>query len=326
MKITLKTGYPVIPTMVFFALSMVAVTLVGCTTTATWLTDYETARETAALEGKNIFLLISSDAGGTDGAQLRKNVFDTPALLGGLTGNFVPVNLDFSEARFDAAEGSAEETQLMADLDVADKYSVETTPAAYLLTKEGYVIDTVAIDGTVTTGRELLSRVDARKSRVKEFAALLTAAETAAGLDKVRAIDALYEATQGEYRDILADVFRAVPALDPVNITGLVGKYLLQIAFIDAMKDFGAGNNAAGFSKFRTVAADPLLSPEEKQDAWLYLGIFTYQFTNNVADTVSYFRQAIAADPQSEQVPNIEQLIQQLTQASPQQQPAPGRR
>jgi thioredoxin-related protein len=304
-----------------FALTVALVTLAGCASVThnySWLTDYDTAQETAVREGKNIFLLISSDAEDANGAELRKNVFDTPALLNDLSQTFVTVNLDFTEARYDAAEkagsGSAEEEQLIRDIDVANKYGVQSTPIAYLLTKEGYVIDMVEIDDTVTTVKDLLALVNAKAPRVANFVALVSTVQTTQGLDKVRAIDALCEATENNYRPILDPVFRPVPGLDPKNETGVVGKYLLQIAFLDAVEAFGTGNMEKGFSAFRTVSTNSLLTPNEKQEALLFLAIFKGETGSDMSEVVTYLKQALAASPQSERAPDIQELITGLSE------------
>jgi thioredoxin-related protein len=316
MTITLKTL-----ARVMFALALAAVTLVSCTSVESvspiWLTDYDTAQKTAALEEKNIFLLFSRDAENETSAELRKNVFEDAALLNGLAKGFVAVNLDFAEARYDAAdkagEGSAEENQLIRDIDVANKYGVQVTPIVYLLTKEGYVIDTVEIDETVTTAQGLLTLADAKATRVAEFVSLVKTVQTTDGLDKVRAIDALCEITENNYRPILGIVFREVPALDPKDETGLVGKYLLQIAFLDAIDAFSIGDMEKGFSAFRNVSTHLFLSPDQKQEALLFLAIFKGETGSSMAEVVTYLKEALAASPQSDKATEIGQLITGLS-------------
>jgi thioredoxin-related protein len=315
MTITFKSGIRAV-----FALILAAVILAGCASVSSspvWLTDYDTAQETAESEGKSIFLLISSDEEDANGAEMRKNVFDAPSLLSGLAKTFVAVNLVFTEERDNAAEeageGSAEEEQLIRDIEVANKYGVQTTPIAYLLTKEGYVIDILEIDETVTTAKNLLDLVSAKTPRVAEFADMVSAVQTTGGLEKVRAIDVLCEATENNYRPLLGLVFRTVPSLDPKNETGVVGKYLLQIAFLDAMDAFGSGDMEKGFSAFSTVATHSFLTPDQKQEALLFLAIFKGETGSTMPEVITYLRQALAASPQSERAENIQELITGLS-------------
>jgi thioredoxin-related protein len=291
-----------------------------------WLSNYDEAKQLAEKNNKRIFLLFSADETDEASSDLRKNVFNAKELNKALK-EYVLVNLDFSESRYTAAEvaeDADEETQttaeaardlLIKDSDVAQKYSVQGLPSAYLLTKEGYVLATIEIAPEITTATQFIALLDEKKEQIDTIYALLNSVDSSAATDKALAINDLYEATEIQYRFLLVDFFRQVLELDPDNTTGVLGKFALQIAYHDAMDYFSIGALDSAIAEFLTVAENPVLSPEEKQEALFSAAYFMAQSGYGDIDTVlDFLADAYEAAPMSENAPVIVSIIAGLQQ------------
>jgi thioredoxin-related protein len=298
----------------------------GCASSQpTWLSNFDEAKQLAEKNNKRIFLLFSADETDEASAELRKNVFDTKELQKALK-EYVLVNLDFSESRYtaaDVAEDADEETKataeamyglLMADMDVAQKYSLQGLPTAYLLTKEGYVLAGIQIAPEITTVTQFITLLDEQKEQIDAINALLSRIDSSADvIDKALAINDLYEATEVQYRPLLADFFKKVPELDPDNTSGILGKFLLQAAYVSAMDFFAIGDLDSAIGEFLTISENPTLSQDEKQEALFSAAYFMAQSGYGSIDTVlGYLADALATSPDSENAPVIAEIIQGL--------------
>jgi thioredoxin-related protein len=303
----------------------------GCASSKpTWLSNYDEAKQLAEKNNKRIFLLFSADETDEASSDLRKNIFDTKELNKALK-EYVLVNLDFSESRYtavDVAEDADEQTLadaeaardlLLQDSDVAQKYSVQGLPTAYLLTKEGYVLATIDIslneDGTptITTAAQFIALIDEQKEQIDAIYALLSRIDSSAAADKATAINDLYEATEVQYRFLLADFFKQVPELDPDNTTGILGKFVLQTAYLNAMDYFAVGDLDSAIAEFLAVSENPVLSREEKQEVLFSAAYFMAQSGYGDLETVlTFLADAYDAAPESETAPVITSIIEGL--------------
>lgn len=298
----------------------------SCATKPVWISDYTEAQALAQKGGKKIFLLFTADnPDDAEALEVRKNVFDSPELTKAIKKTYVSVNIDFSEARYTAAEasGDADEKQtasaaeaarlLERDNGVAQKYSVEAVPVIYLLTNDGYVLGVIDVDPEVKTAAALLALLDAQAEQADKIAALIALVGTAEGDDKVRAIGDLFDATDQRYRALLLDHMRTALALDNDNSTGVIGKFVFISAYYDAIDSLTAGDLPGGLEKLRTAAANPALAPPEKQEALYWIANFAAQTGLGTRDEVlDYLQQAFDAAPDSEAAPYILQVIDQV--------------
>jgi thioredoxin-related protein len=308
--------------LVFFLL------LCGCVSKPQWLSDYAEGQKLAEKNDKMIFLLFTADE--TDEKNMEfKKIFNTPELKKILKG-YVLVNIDFSESRYAAAEppedaddkaieaaGKVQEL-LERDFGVAQKYSVQGLPMIYLLTKEGYVIATIGVDTETVTTEQFLTRLEEEKPAIDSTYTLFQKIKTTQGLEKVLAIDELYEATESQYRFLLSDFFAQVPQLDPNNESGVLGKFILQNTNNAAMQFLSAGDYESAIREFETIAENPILKPLEKQEALFTVAyLFANTGTEDITKILDYLQRAYDAAPDTETAPAISAIIAEL-KAQPQ--------
>jgi thioredoxin-related protein len=302
--------------------------LCGCASKPQWLSDYAEGQKLAEKNNKMIFLLFSADETDEKNREFKK-IFDTPEVKKVLK-EYVLVNIDFSESRYVAAEppedaddkvieAAGKELELLErDFEMAQKYSVQGLPTIYLLTKEGYIITTIGIDTETITTDQFLTQLEEKKSVIDSTYALFQKIETTQGLEKVLAIDELYEATESQYRFLLFSFFAQVPQLDPDNESGVLGKFILQNTNFVAMELLSAGDYESAIQKFATIAENPILKPLEKQEALFTVAyLFANTGTEDITKILDYLQRAYDAAPDTETAPAISAIIAEL-KAQPQ--------
>jgi hypothetical protein len=92
-----------------------------------------------------------------------------------------------------------------------------------------------------------------------------------------------------------------------------LGKFALQVAYHDAIDYFSAGDIDSAISEFLRAAENPILSPEEKQEALFSVAYFMAQSGYGDIETIlGFLTDALEAAPMSENAPVIISIIDQL--------------
>ena len=265
------------------ALLAATMAFTGCSKkeTSAWTTDYEAAKKTAAKKGKNIFLLFSGDDWDGTSKTFKDAVANTDEFVSTMSKDYVLVNLDFSQTEYattnidestatkkekkaaDAMKAKYEEKERVAQM-----YNVESYPAVYITTPEGYVIANIPYDETIKTTADYTAKIAEKSADIEKVTALVKAVVNAKKTDRVKAIDALYEAAEPNYRSLLGDLMREVPTLDKNNETGLVGKYEMQTAYLDAVEKARKMDTDGAVQVFLDVCDKGHLENSEKQEAY----------------------------------------------------------
>jgi thioredoxin-related protein len=245
-----------------------------------WYHDFDDAKKVAKKQSKNILLLISMD-GDDDGSKtLKKDIFDTNDFRKNVSKDFVLVNLDFSKEASEEAKAPANATDkeqksaekkaalLKKNMKVASMYNVQTTPAVFIVTKDGYYIAAIEYDSTVNTAAAYIKVLTGKAADIKTVTDLVKTVHKTSGIEEVKAIDKLFEATRPEYQLLLADLCRSVPELDKKNESGLVGKYVMAAAYADASGLFRDGNYVGASKIFSDAAVNKYLKAEDKMQAY----------------------------------------------------------
>jgi len=306
---------------------VVLVSLVGCASTPTgWISDYEEGQQLASEEGKDLFLFFSSED--TDGVstQLRSSIFDTESFIKAAGKDYVLVHLDFSESRFLAvqvAEDATEEEkkkaeelmpQLEKDITTAVNFSVAggAMPAMILATSQGYVYGVVSYDATVTTPEQFLAVLDTNTENGRKIKDLVKAVDSSAGVEKLNAIDALYEATDPAFAYLLSDLYGMAAELDPNNESGKRGKYAMLNAYSEATEFLYVGNATAAIEAMLAPLDEGFCSPEEQQEL-LYQVAYFCSLTGDVENMIHYLNTALERAPESEMAAAIRATIEAYT-------------
>lgn len=300
--------------------ALFTVAMTGCSKKITgWTNDYEAAKKYAAKEGKNIFLFFSGDDWDGQSATFKTNIANTEEFISTIEKDYVLVNLDFSQDEYSAADVDPDKatkdekkkaeavTKKYDELErVATLYNVQSYPSVYLTTPEGYVIANIPFDATITTTADYALKVTEKSEDVEKFTALARAVTSAKKLDRVKAIDELYEATDQNYSGLMSDLMREVPTLDKDNETGLVGKYEMQVAYLDAIEKAKNGDSDAASQIFVDACEKGHFDNATKQEAY-YTAAYVLAASGNMnyVKMLDLLQKAYDADPQSDHAEEI---------------------
>ena len=244
-----------------------------------WLTDFDTAKKSAGKSNKNIMLLFSGDDWDSASADYKKAVFNDSKFISAVKKDNVLVNIDFSQAEYaktelpeDAGKKQVAEAKVIEENykkkeALAKKLSLGQYPSLYILTKEGYYLTSIPCSEDTKNVEAFLASIDSHKAEMEKNLDAINVVRAASGVEKVTAIDALYENFQAEYLGPFEELVHQVPELDPENESGLVGKYLLYGAYFDSYNVFENSPEEAS-QCFERIATSPFLDTEQKQNAY----------------------------------------------------------
>ena len=293
-----------------------------------WISSFDAGKLFSAKKNKKIILFFSDDKDESS-AKMKKDFIERDDFVKSLVNDFVLVNVSFSEDRFSEAEKAetiiydtpdapeAEKAKsvafvnaLLDDINLARIYNVARTPAFYIVSESGLVVDVLPVN-TETDESKFVELIESSKTKIASFDADMEAIKKSKGLDKVNAIDEFFEKTPVDYRYFLSDLCRLLVDTDKKNESGLVGKHLVVIANNKAVDYFLDQDANAASDEFISVAENPLLMADERQQAYYTAGYLLAQ-----SGSIQYgkikdcFQKAYDASPSSEYAPKILEMVQ----------------
>lgn len=298
-----------------------------------WYSSLETAKKLAQRQGKSILLFVNSafDAEGTDAAV--RMLLENPDFVRGVQDKYVCVHFDFTQAAGDSAvipEGAtsreqkaaeAKSAEMQRQFRAADLYGVQPTPAALLATKEGYFISSVDFDYYSDSAEEYINVVEGLSGAVADMNALVAAAKKGPNRERVRAIDALYEAAQSDsHRLLFADLYRRIPRMDKKDESGLVSKYICAAADADAYARITAFDLAGAAGIYTKAAADSRVSAADRQVLYYSaVNVLAASGSGDYAAILDLLQKSYDAEPSSVYAEGIRQAIGYLNQLQEQE-------
>ena len=288
--------------------------------------DIDDAVKAANKKNQDIMIIVSVDGDDEDSSDFMEKVVRVPEFKSEIASKYAVVCMDFSQTAYEAtaaAENADSATKKTADANAAimqknTKYAtilnVTETPVIYLLSKEQYCITGLFYDDENRTLEGFKAAVAAKEPLINDMHKMIYQTKIGNAEEKVRAIDALYEATSPDFRFFLLDLMESVPKLDPSNKTGLVGKYLNDIAVAKADKAVLEGDVKTAVKAYLDIADEELIPAESRQQA-LYTAAYMCSMTEleETSVVISYLEKAIQVAPESEDVPAIQRVITALT-------------
>ena len=295
-----------------------------------WVTDIDAGLEAAKKADKRVILLFSADEDASSRA-LKDKLQETEDFLAAETERYVLINLDFSASRYEKAmsamtsetEPTKKEQQaaleaqaaLTRDMKQAMYLAANASPSFYVLTKDGYPAASFQLDEEAASLTDFEDALAPLEEDIAAYEALVTAIDAAKGVEKARAIDALFEATTAEWRYLLLPLCQQMQGLDPKNETGLLGKHLLALANGKATDAFLQQDLPQAAGAFAEVAANELLNADEKQEAYYTAAYLLAQGgSTDYAAIRSFAQQAYDAAPESDHADMVRAFIGQVDQ------------
>lgn len=174
-----------------------------------WMTDLPAAQERAAAEGK----LVLVDFTGSDWCgwcvRLHKDVFDTPEFEAYVADKFVLNEVD-------VPQNPAFDKELRArNEELCSRFGIDGFPTLMVLTPQG------TVTGGFVGGREDLAAVQEPLEAARANAEALQAAQALEGLEKAKALYAVYQAIPEELQGAAKQLCDDIVALDAEDVTGM---------------------------------------------------------------------------------------------------------
>lgn len=283
--------------------------------------EFEAGRKNAIKNKQNILLLVTMEDDDLYSRTFLDHVVRTPDFEE-IKDAYTLIHFDFSEASYgktiykpEASKAENKEAEKISNImlynaQVASLLDVSYTPAMYILTDEGYYIADSLISEQVSSMSSFKRLLDSFGSKVERFNTLFAATTEGTSLDKVAAIDAVFESTDMEHRVLLAELIREIPKLDKVNRTGLVSKYLLAAAECDAINMYRAGQIGEAINAYTKVTKEKHLSPEHRQQAF-YMAAYLLMSSgsSDFSIILDYLKKSVEANPNGADVANIQNVL-----------------
>ena len=287
-----------------------------------WYSDFEAAKKVAQAKNKEILFFVNSDsdvAGSEKGVQaiLSKEFVDS------VKDNFVCVHFDFTDLQsvFGEAEISSQDQKklekrralLNKQFKIADFYGIRETPVINILSKEGYFISEVNCEFNSDSIEGFSGLLELESDEIAEFNKKVALTKKGLKLDRIQAIDALFEDAADVHKLALYDLLKKAVSIDSKNSSGKIGKYVFQIAHTEAYDKLLEQDIAGALKIYEKCAENKYMSPENVQSLYFMCAELASKLPDaKVEDIISYMNQSVAAAPESPLVPQIQQYIEYL--------------
>ncbi len=176
---------------------------------ANWGTDLPAALTQAATEKKNVLLLFTGSDWCPPCKALKANVFEKPEFEAYAKDKYVLVEIDLPNQK-KLPEGLLEKNRALSN-----KMGIEGFPTLLVVNPDGIVI------GGFVGGRPDLASVEKELTISDAVTAALNTAATATGVQKAKALYAVYQALPEGVRETNVELIEQIKALDPEDTVGL---------------------------------------------------------------------------------------------------------
>ena len=292
---------------VAFASVILALSFVSCgkkIDSSVWISNLADAKKAASNENKKIFLFFSADDSDESSASLKEKIFNTADFISTYTEKYVLTNLDFSDARYDS-----DQEGLREDMKIFERYNAKTVPYFLILSKEGYVITTLAIDANADFDSVRITISEAEET-IAQFDETLAKTKTGTTEERLAAINEIFDHTDPGVAYHLQPLNKLYLSLDKNNESGECAKHLIALTYAAAADFFIEEYPEKACEEFAKLAKNKFLSGEEKQMAFYTAGYLLAQSGSTEYQTVKdYFTKAYEAAPESEDAQNIQMAI-----------------
>lgn len=286
----------------------------------------EDAFSDAKKKNQNVLVIVTSNGDDELSAAFVDNVINDSNFKTDVSSKYSVLHMDFSESTFkktvvnpDDDKKTQENAEKFANLmqenaKYASKLYVQSTPAAFILTKENYFISELDLTQKIESLTDFIKMLDEQSDTVAKVNQMVEAAKKGSSSEKIAAIDELYENTEMMYRSFLSDLVFEVINLDKNNETGLLSKYLLTSADITSSEYFLQGNVDAAVKGYLDICENEYLLPEHKQQAY-YLAAYIMLMTGSqdYDECLKLIDESIAVAPDTDSARSIKNMRDYLT-------------
>ncbi|MBO4533827.1 MAG: hypothetical protein J5726_09075 [Treponema sp.] len=288
--------------------------------------NYEDALKNAQSKKLPLLVLFTSQGDDEQSTQLVSDVIKAPEFATDILKKYSVLHVDFSENAYqkttapDNADAKQQElantyTAIMQNnYQLVMLFNVEAMPAAYLCTKEGYVVTPVDMTEDISSVAGLTAALNALRPEFEIFEEMVKETSKGSATSKVEAIDGLYRITKAEYRTFLLPLVQKVPQLDKKNETGLVGKYIVATAEAKALSAYSQGDVETAIAQYLLAADNEFVKAEDKQECFYTAAYLSaYSGSEDYNGILTYLQTAYDLAPSSDKADAIKEAVDYFT-------------
>lgn len=284
--------------------------------------NYEDTLDYADKAKKPILLFFTSQGDNEESTQLVTDVLKSEEFSSQVLKNYAVCHADFSQSAFakmnaqDETDSKQQElaniytTVMQNNYQLAMLFNVNEMPAVFLCTKEGFVVTRIPDENGINSMLTFTTALDSCNEKLDTFNKLIAQTYKGSASDRVEAIDALYLATEPEYRTFLLPLLKLVPELDKDNKTGLCGKYIVAAAEAQALTLYSQGDVETAIQQYLEAANNSFVKPEGKQECFYTAAyLVAYSGSDDYQGIITYLQTAYDLAPDSSKAPAIKDAI-----------------
>ena len=284
--------------------------------------DIDDAVEFANKKNQDLMVIITVEGDDEQSTDFLNKVIRDAKFKKEVASKYAVVCMDFSqrtyaeakadEAADDAAKKAAEKKAAILEKNtkLATMLDAQEVPVIYIFSKEKYLITGLFYDDENRTLQGFEDTLAEKTSLIDDMHKMIYQTKIGTAEEKVKAIDALWEATEPSFRIFLYDLISLVKKLDSGNTSGLLGKYLYEAASTRSDMALLEGNVREAVQAFLDAADESEISAEDRQQA-MYTAAYMCSMSGIEDDSVviQYLEKAIQLAPESEDAPRIRRVI-----------------
>ena len=288
--------------------------------------DIDDAAAAANKKNQDIMVVITIEGDDAQSTDFLDKVVRDANFKKEIASKYAVVCMDFSQKSYektvvadDASDAERKTAEANADLmqkntRYVTMLSAKETPVIFILSKELYFINGLYYDEENRSLEGFMNALAAKSTLIDEMHKMIYQTKIGTAEEKIAAIDALFEATDPDYRIFLYDLLESVRKLDPTNKSGLTGKYIYEAAAIHSDLLMMEGKFREAIQAFVDVSEEELVPAEDRQQA-LYTAAYRSSMVelDDVSVIIGYLEKSIEIAPDSEQVPALKRIIAALS-------------
>ena len=284
--------------------------------------DMDSGLAAAKKSAKSLLIFITQEGEDELSASFMKTV-TSDGVLSQITPSYELVGMDFSQKSFEKTVvhdvDSPENQQAAKDAaDVMQKNSrfaalinPEFTPAVYLFTAEGYYVSHLVLKGD-ENAEGFMAALKADEVKLNAIREMIAKTKVGKPLEKVAAIDEIFEATQPEYRFFIIDLVNTALNLDKKNKSGYMNKYIITKTEYDAMIAFYNNDAKAAMDAYEAAGKNKMLTKDERQQAYYMAALVLVKSSGpeTIPQVLDYLQKSLDAAPASKNAPQIKENME----------------
>ena len=284
--------------------------------------NYDDAVSYATSKKLPVLVIFTSDGDDDASSSLVSQVIKSAAFASEILPAYSVYHADFSGDFFAktnvADNATAKEVELanlytniiQTNYQYAMLFGVDTMPAVFLCTKEGYVITAIDDEDSYESVQSFKAMLSEYSQDLADFNEMVAQTKKGNAMAKVEAIDAIYRTNNPQYKSFLAPLAQQVIELDKNNKSGLLGKYIVSNADAQALSAYSKGDVETAVKYYLEAADSEFVKAEDKQEC-VYTAAYlvAYSGSEDYEGILVYLKAAYEIAPESAKANAIQEAI-----------------